>query len=356
MTLGDGVSVLTDDANESKKAYLGDINVGLLNNLVKGGKTQVCFNKLNYLSGSPIKYALEYSFDEEVVKRTENYNYSNNLYYFEISVPLEFTLFKCKVIAYNDIGQSSSEFEVNSEFDLGPIKNFGIIGDIKPNGNVKFIWNVYDDKEVSYTIEFSRDGYTWKKYKDVLKSELSGIDFTNSINIRYDYKLNDYYGLQYFRICSNKDKYYGYSNVVMIDTNNCLSTISDLRINGKTTMASYDVNENDVFRMTWKMRSLDGKAVEDRVMWSDNGENWYVIRSYDSYANKSTNVMNDYQITISSMHYVVYIRIDSICGSYRGESQIIKLNVKKSYVFYDEIASYLNRQAKLSVSDFGLFN
>lgn len=358
-TLGEGETITTEKAEETKKAYLGDIKYYFVDELSKGNKAMIAFDKLSYYKGTSIKYELSYSFDGNSETKVTNFLSREGSLYTYIDIPNDATTFNGTLKAYNDMAESEVILEKNITESLSKITNFGLLTDSYDDNFyndelVNFVFNIHENEGLTYTLEYSKDGFEWNKYLDINQS-LKNYRIT-VINCRFQSVLYDGTGKQYYRIKATDGNLSSYSDIVSIQVYSHLNKPRGMKVNSSSVKDIYYVNENDKMTFEWIPSKVNGTDVNEALMVSSDGVNWSVLRSYAKIKNSSTETLYQYEITIPGSEYEVQIKLILSINGLKYESESITIFVQKLFVFYDDLGAYINTKTSGYLKNTQLFN
>ena len=358
-TLGEGDTITTDSASSSRKAYLGDIKYYFVDELSKGNKAMIAFDKLSYYKGTAIKYELSYSFDDQEESKITNFLSRDNSMYTYIDVPKDASTFKGVLKGYNNIAASEVVLEKNITEALAKITNFGLYTNsydttFYTDELVNFAFNVHEVSGLTYTLEYSKDGFEWKKYLDI-NQDLKNYRVT-VINCRFQNVLYNETGKHYYRIKATDGSISSYSDTISIQVYSHLSKPGGMKVNSKAIKDEYYVSENDKLTFEWIPSKVNGTAVNEALMVSSDGVNWSVLRTYAKIKNSSTDSLNKYEITIPGSDYEVQIKLVLSINGLKYESEPITIFVEKIFVFYDDLGAYINIKTNGYLNKTQLFN
>ncbi len=345
LKLGEGVSLSTENIETGSELDLGPvINYGITDNLISGETVTIFWDEKYYPFGESINYTVEYSFDNGETVTSTNVYKSRNRYNFDLKIPEDVLQLNVNIVCENNLGASKTPISKNITDALPVVNNFGYIGTPYLNEKLTFVWNNLNIDGVKYVIQYSSDNYFWDDLKEVN-------EYKNGLNIRTDVLLTNAKG--YYRVYASKDNMVSYSNAIEFTAQYYLGDYKNLQVNGKDLEYSYTFSEGETFKITWDKNS--SSAIYS-LMISDNGDNWFAIRNYVSKFSLTENGNEMVaEITLSEAYYGFYIKISGIDGSNRNESPLIKINVMKDMIFYDELSNYFKTERNAFVNALDLF-
>lgn len=346
LKLGEAVSCEVG-TTQGEELYLGEIpSFSITNNVMPGENVTIYWETLLYPFGDEVQYELTYSFDGGIAVTSTDFYMSKNKYNYDIEIPSSAKKLNISLKAYNNLGETIECITQNINTSLPKIKNFGYVGNPYSTEKLKFVWNnlSIDEENVIYTLQYSKDSYQWQ---DMLSTKAQ-----KGINTRVTQEPQN--GKNYYRVQAQLDDSYSYSDVIEITAYKKAGSFENIKVNNKELQNEYIFDESETIVISFDRLSEDESYI---IKTSENLKNWIGIRSY---AEKVESEIKDgivsYKITLSSMQYVAYIKITTSSSNARNESPIIKIRVKRSFNFYDELNSYINDQINIAISELDLFN
>ena len=348
LTLGEGSTIDTDNAEKGTLSYLGPLNVTFPNGVVSSQKAMISFEKLSYPLGDNIKYSLTYSFDDQENKTINTFSYRDGYNYCEIEIPYGTEEFNVKLTASNSIGISEYVVTKKVESSLEPINGFTIVGDYYSGKAVTFIWNKHEVTDAVYTIEGSADGFNWEAIKEVSK-------VIEGTNYREKSVLLKTIGTQYYRVTVKSNNLYGYSEILKINVVEDYGELKNYLINNNAPQKQYILNEDDKLIISWDKKVSGSDTSIDMIMYSYDMKNWFKIGLYSNVSSKVDGTNIKYTIPIVDSSYKLYIRITSTLNDMSIETDPIEIYVNKLYLYYDEVSTFINKEQKDFFNEMDLF-
>ena len=348
LTLGEGTSCYTGDATEGKLSYLGDLNLQFPSGVISGSKISIAFEKIHYQLGNEITYEITYSFDEGAEKTVKQFSYANGNNYIDVNVPKDAKKMNVKLTAKNNIGLSEYAVTMDVIESLANINGFTILGDIYCGKDATFVWHNQNIEGSKYYVQSSTDRFNWQTIKEI-DEEIEGL------NYRQVLPLLPNTGNQYYRVVIEKDGIFGYSEVLEFKVYEDLGGFKNLLINGSERKDTYYVNEGDEFTISWDKRENNGVMSTEMIMYSYDQKNWLKLSLYSRPQTNITDTSCEYIIPIADTAFKVYFKIISTIGDMKYEEKPIELYVTKSFIFYDEVSTFVYDEQKEFLESMGLF-
>lgn len=332
-----------------EELYLGEIpSFGISSNIMSGEIVTIYWETLLYPFGNNVEYELSYSFDDGEITTTNNFYMNKNKYNYDIEIPNGISTINISLKAYNNLGETIETITENINDSLPKIKNFGYVGTPYSTEELRFVWNnlsIEEEQKVIYTLQYSKDTYEWQNLMSTKTKD-------DNLNIRVNQKPQN--GKYYYRVQAQLDNSYSYSDVIEITAYKKIGSFDNLKVNGKELPTEFIFNEYEVVDITFDKLTEDEVYV---ITASDDLKNWVGIRTFsDKVVSEIKGNVVSYKITLPALEFVSYIKITTSSSNSRNESPTIKIKMKTSYIFYDELNSYINSQITIAIQELGLFN
>ena len=349
-TLGEGVSVSTENVSNGELLNLGEIEVLQFTDDIKQGNTSsILFEMISYPYGGDITYTIQYWFDEGQKTTVNKFNIKKSFYSVDIKVPNDAKVVNATLTATNKVGKSEKTISLELGASLPNIKNFTIIGDIYSNEKTTFAWNNLFIQDAIYTIQKSVDSFVWEDVEELDSNRF--VDF----NVRKDIRLIGK-GETYFRIKVSKDGLVGYSEVIKQSIKGYLGDYESMKVNNKKLQDFYVIEEGEEVVITWDTHTgKDGNANYINT-YSKDFESWLRINTYSNKVTcEVTNTKTTLTIPITYNAFKIYVKVEGISEDYSNVSEIIEIYAKLEDLFSDEVANFLITENNSKIAEMDIF-
>lgn len=349
-TLGEAVSVSTENIQNGKNLYLGEIpNVLLTDNLVEEEKLTLRFDNLYYPYGSDVKYSIDYTFknDSGIIESKEDVStiIDGGKNYCYITIPKNASSLTLKLKAANDCGESDITLERNIYKSLGKIDNLLIKGKEYNNQLVDLIFENPQKEDVKYVLQTSRDGYNFTDYFEIT-------NYTANYNVRTQFNLTADSGKVYYRVKATTEIAQGYSDVIEINQINKIDDITNLLVQGKINY-QLQLEEDDKLVLKWDNSDDD---IQYMCSFSMDKVSWSSIKLYDNTSLlKLNNDTYSQEISINYHYFIFYLKITGSSKEGEVESDVITITVKLETLFSDEVVDYINKNNNRLIESMDIF-
>lgn len=321
-------------SGSSEELNLGAIpGLSVTDNLNPNETITVFFNELLYPFGSDINYSITYSINDEKEITSNNFEIIRNRYNYNITLPKDAKKIVITVTGENNLGKSVNVITKEVGTGLPKITNFGYVALASSDENY-FVFNalnVSNQEEISYIIQFSSDTYTWNDLTEVK-------NLTNEKNVRV--KHTKEFGNKYYRVLAKQNSLTSISDVISVNASQYLGDFNNLIINGKKPTEEYLIEEYSNLTISWSKHDKDTTYI---VYGSSDNINYVNIKSFasDMEVTNQTNKIT-YDLTMSDISYVVYIKVCAYKGEYKAETDVIEVKIAKTFIIHDELSQHIN--------------
>lgn len=346
LTLGEGVSVSTENIKQGSNMSLGKIpNITLSDNLVQGEVVSLRFDNLYYPYGSNVKYSLNYSFKngDEVIDSKNNLSttFVNGKNCFDFNIPQNATALSIEIVGSNNRGETIEKIDKQIHPSLGKLNNMIIKGSNYSNQLVELTFPKIQSENVQYTVQKSYDGFSFEDYYHVTTT-------SDLRNIRTQFNLSKDSGKVYYRVKAELDNAQSYSNIILINQINYIGQIQNVSIQNKDDY-QISVNEYDDLIIKWKQLNADTTYI---CYFSNDLQNWSSIKMYDNASSaKLTGDVYTQTIPINYKYMKFYLKIVGVNKHGETESDIITVTVNLEMLFSDEVSEYLIKNNEVFINN-----
>ena len=350
-TLGEKASVSTTNLSNSDVQYLGDFETfSITDNTFAGEKVTVRWNSLSYPFGDKINYELYYSFDEGEEVKVTNFYISRVMNCYDISIPNNVSTLDIKLKAYNNIGVTEKTMSVQIGQSLPNITNFGYTGIFYTEADINFVWNRLKEEGVKYTLQYSADGFNWTDFAETSEEQ-------KTFNYYFTAKTPHLSGEIYFRVKASKDDKVSYSNIIKEYGKKYIGDYKNLQVNDEDIKDYYILDENDELIIKWRKGSVNGSSASYLVMYSYDLELWQNVRLYNSKSSYTeSGSLCTQLIPITYKSSIVYFKVTGNVNGYENESQIIRVHVRITDLFFEEFITFVDYENKSFVELLDIYN